>query len=118
MGRLNAGGELANAGFDNWPAVLGGFAGLAVDPAKPSAPHASGNAVIGGSLARFEELAARIWWPGPRHLQVGRLRTSGRVILTERWAYGSVGVRVSLGLEQIQLITAGVLGRINAARIS
>ena len=52
--------QLVDTGFDNWLAVLERFAGIAVDPAKPSAPHAARDAVISASLARFEEVAARI----------------------------------------------------------
>ena len=52
--------QLVDACFDNWLAVLEGFAGIAVDPAKPGPAHALRDAVVDASLARFKQVAARI----------------------------------------------------------
>ena len=52
--------ELLDACFDDGLAMLERLFGIAVDAAEPGAPYASGNAMVGAALARFEEIAARI----------------------------------------------------------
>ena len=50
---------LFNTGFHDRLAMLERFAGVTVDPAKPSAPHTTRNAVVGTSLAGFKQISAR-----------------------------------------------------------
>ena len=59
--------QLVDTCFDNWLAVLEGFAGIAVDPAKPGPAHALRDAVVGRQLSQVQtgccaDKSWRQWW--------------------------------------------------------